>query len=212
MPHQEYVGSDGKVWPSATQLTGLIPKDWLMAWYKRSVEKKGWQGWLDNLATSEIGKETGTLVHYYLECLTKKQEIKGEDKYNARSIAQSLYDTVNPTVEEYVEIEPHLVSEELKIHGTADIIYRKVYTPGLRIGDYKTSYDKDISHPIQLAIYALCWNESHPDQMIDVGDIFRVDKKSARYNVKIDEYTNLGQYYPLVRALRLLWSYTNEED
>lgn len=207
MPHIDYK-VNGEVFPSATELTSLLPKDWLFRWYKGAVQKDGWNGWLKCNAVSEIGKKLGTAVHGHLEALAKREEDKTESYENSLAIAQSLYNTVNPTVEEYVAIEPHLVSNELKIHGTADIIYRKVYTSGLRIGDYKTAKERDLSHPIQLACYALCWNESNPDQLIDAGDIFRVDKKSKNLKITVDEYINLSQYYPLIKALRLLWQYT----
>lgn len=206
MPHVDFIGPDGKKWPSATELTALIPKAFLWAWYKRSVQKNGWQGWLNCNKASEDGKRIGSLVHYYLECLTQKQTPEVNDEGNAQAIAQSLYEAVNPIVEEYVAIEPHLISNELRIHGTADIIVKR--DGKLWIGDYKTSYQKDKSHPIQLAIYSLCWNEEHPDQKVDDGFIARVDKKSARFNAKIDDYCNLSQYYPVIRSLKNLWDYT----
>lgn len=213
MPHIEYIGSDGKVWPSATELTYLLPKNFLWAWYRREVEKDGWAGWLRCNATSEIGKKVGTAVHGHIESWTTgKDLLDGVD--NSLEIAQALHNVVNPIVEEYVAIEPHLKSETLKLHGTADIIFKRKFTPGLRVGDYKTSFSKDkISHPIQLAIYARCWNEEHPDvkpeDIIDVGEIFRIDKK--KLTVKTDTYTNLKQYYPAIDALRVLWSHIHEK-
>jgi CRISPR/Cas system-associated exonuclease Cas4 (RecB family) len=210
MPHIEYRGSDGKIWPSSTQLTRLLPADWVMAWYKRSVEKKGYQGWLDNLKLSEEGKLIGTQVHERLEHLVLKQPIVEYDT-RAGEYAQAIYNVLNPKIEEYVKIEPHLVSEELKIHGTADLIARLNYQTGLWILDYKTSYKKDISHPIQLAIYAKSWNEQNTEQ-IDQGAIIRIDKKSKNLNVKIDEYLGLKQYLPVIKALREIWSYVNEKE
>jgi hypothetical protein len=154
----------------------------------------------------------GTEVHALIEGYIKKEPIKlewQEDKYNSQQFADALFDVINPRVYEWVAIEPHLKSEKLKIHGTADCIVRMELEPGLWVGDWKTGAHKSNTHPIQLAIYALCWNETHPDQMIDQGFIARVDKKSKGINVKIDEYKGLKQYYPVIRALREIWSYTN---
>ena len=209
MPHQEYIGKDGKKWPSATELIALLPKDFLWAWYKRAVEKEGWTGWLKCNSASELGRKLGTAVHGHIENWTAGKEPCNEVE-NSLEIAKKLHNTVKTIVDEYTEIEPHLISNKLKIHGTADLIFRRVYTPGLRVGDYKTSFQKDTySHPIQLAIYTYCWNELHPDQLIDVGEIFRIDKRSSGLTVKIDEYKNLKQYFPVIKALRTIWGYLN---
>jgi hypothetical protein len=208
MPHIDYIGSDGNPWPSATELTALLPQVWLWSWYKFSVKKSGWRGWQKNLATSNRGMRIGTEVHALIESFIQHTPIpKVSNKYNSQQFADALFDAVNPKVEEWVEIEPHLKSEQLKIHGTADCIVRMNYEPGLWIGDWKTGAHKSNTHPIQLAIYSLCWNEEHPDQIIDQGFIARVDKKSKGVNVKIDEYKGLSKYYPVIKALREIWSY-----
>lgn len=212
MPHIDYI-VNGEVWPSATELTSLLPQPWLMAWYKSQVRAHGWRGWQKCLAQTKRGGTIGTQVHSLIECFIKKEAHMelGVDKYNSQMFADALYDKVNPTVEEYVAIEPHLKSEALKIHGTADMIVRLNYETGLWIGDWKTSAGKSETHPIQLAIYALCWNEMHPDQQVDQGFIARVDKKSKKLTVHIDEYKGLKRYYPVINALRTIWQYSREE-
>lgn len=212
MPHQDYIGSDGTKWPSATELTSLLPQVWLWSWYKVEVRKKGWRGWQKCLATSKRGMKIGTEVHYMLECFIKKEAVPIEiafSRYNSGQFADALFDHVNPLVSEYVAIEPHLVSEELKIHGTADMIVRLEGVTGLVVGDWKTSAAKSETHPIQLAIYAMLWNEMHSDQKIEQGFIARIDKKSKRLGVKIDEYKPLSQYFPVVKALREIYAYTH---
>jgi hypothetical protein len=207
MPHQEYV-VDGKPWPSATELTSLLPQVWLWSWYKNSVRAYGWRGWQKNLATSNRGMRIGTEVHSLIEGFIHNIPLTVSGKYDSQSYADALFDYVNPKVFEYVEIEPHLQSQELKIHGTADLICRMEGEPGLWVGDWKTSAQKSDTHPIQLAIYALCWNEANPGLMIDQGWIARVDKKSKKLGVKIDEYRGLKKYYPIIRALRTIWDYS----
>ncbi len=212
MPHQDYVGSDNKPWPSATELTMLLPQPWLWAWYKNSVKRSGWQGWLDNLAASNIGMEIGREVHSLIEAFIAKSplpEISG--KYESQAFADALYDKVSPLVDSWEAIEPHLKSERLKIHGTADAIVRLSDAGGLAVLDWKTGASKSNSHPIQLAIYAMCWNEDHSDQLVDKGLIARVDKKSKGLNVKIDEYLGLKQYYPVIDALRIIWEYSKSK-
>lgn len=209
MPHQEFKGPDGKKWPSATELTHLLPQPWLWSWYKSSVKKNGYAGWEANLRQSEEGKLIGTQVHERLEHLVLKQPTV-EYETRAGEYAQAVYNAVNPSIEEYIEVEPHLISEELKIHGTADCITRLNYRQGLWVDDYKTSYQKDIAHPLQLAIYAYCWNE-HNEEKIDQGRIIRIDKNSKNLNVKVDEYLGLKQYIPVIKALREIWGFLNKE-
>ncbi len=209
MPHIDFIGPDGKKWPSATELTMLLPQPWLWAWYKNSVKKDGWQGWLNCLAASQVGMEIGRETHSLIESFIKKEKYETSGKHESQAYADALYDKVNPLVEDWVSIEPHLVSEKHKIHGTADMIVRLNYETGLWIGDWKTSASKSGTHPIQLAVYALLWNEMHPDQQIDKGFIARVDKKSKKLTVHIDEYKGLKQYYPVIEALRTIWEYSN---
>lgn len=211
MPHQDYIGSDGKQWPSATELTNLLPQAWLWSWYKSSVKKHGWRGWQKCRAESERGKKIGSNVHALIEGFIAKTPNQPFDKYGSQMFADKLFDKVAPMVDEWVEIEPHLKSETEKIHGTADCIVRLDYSPGLWIGDWKTSAQRSLTHPVQLAVYAMCWNEMHPDQQIDQAWIARVDKKSVRLTVHIDEYKGLKRYYPVVRALRTIWEY-NQGD
>lgn len=211
MPHIDFIGSDGRKWPSATELTSILPQPWIMAWYKSSVKKHGWRGWQKNLAQSNRGMRIGTEVHGLIEGFIKKEPFVISGKYNSEAIADALFDAVNPKVEDYIALEPHLKSEELKIHGTADAIVRLDHGEGLAVLDWKTGASKSETHPIQLACYSLMWNEENPDLQVNRGFIARVDKKSKGLNVKIDPYLDLNQYYEVIRALRTIWSYQHEE-
>ena len=207
MPHVEYKGSDGEIWPSATELTALLPKDWVWAWYKGQVKKHGWRGWQKCLATSNRGKRIGSETHACLEWLIKQDSDFSPSNAEAMEYAKALFDTVGPRIEDVVAVEPHLVSQNLKIHGSADLIVRLNGDTGLWIGDWKTSDKIDIAHPLQLAVYALCWNEQHPDLRIDQGFIARINKKSSSLKVHVDEYKGLKYYFPVVMALRDIWDY-----
>lgn len=188
----------------------LLPQPWLWSWYKSSVEKEGWQGWLNNKKKSDEGMEMGREVHSLIEGFIAKQPVEVSGKYESQQIADALYDKVNPLVTNWIEIEPHVKSEKLRIHGTADAIVLMEDTR--QVLDWKTSASKSNTHPVQLAIYSLCWNEERPGYPITTGVIARVDKKSKSLNVKLDVYEHLEQYYPIIKALREIWSYTNEKD
>ena len=216
MPHQDYIGPDGEPWPSATELTSLLPQAWILAWYKASVKKWGWRGWQHNLALSNRGLRIGTDVHALLEGFIHKKDVTVRPKYDSQAIADALFDAVNPSIDEYVAVEPHLISTRYRMHGTADLVVRINYETGLWVGDWKTSAKQSETHPIQLAVYALMWNESHPDQLIDQGFIARVDKKSKGLKVKIDRWPDkdkgtppLSAFFPVVKALRVIYDYIN---
>lgn len=221
MPHQAYIGSDGKPWPSATELTGLLPQVWLWSWYKASVKKQGWRGWQRCLAQSKRGMRIGTEVHGLLESFIDKTvpPFVVSGKYESEAFADALFDKVNPLVTQWGMIEPHVVSNKLKLHGTADAIV-DIFLPGESpehalptILDWKTSAAKSETHPIQLAIYALCWNETEGSSpKVERGIIARIDKKSKKLGVKLDIYDNLEQYYPVIIALRTIWAYSNKKD
>lgn len=214
MPHQDFIGSDGKVWPSATELTSLLPQDWLWSWYRSSVMKHGKRGWQKCKAQSNRGMRIGTEVHGLIESFIKKSQgsvneyMSISGKYDSERIADALFDKVNPLVKEWIAVEPHVKDEYLKIHGTADAIVE--WADGKpAILDWKTSAGKSETHPIQLAIYALCWNDqSNPHPIINRGVIVRVDKKSKKLTVHLDVYENLDQYRPIVQALRIIWEYS----
>jgi len=209
MPHSDFI-VDGEAWPSATELTSLLPQPWIIAWYKSAVRKHGWRGWQRCLAQSKRGMKIGTEVHGLIEGYIKKESFEVSGKYDSSAFADALFDAVNPLVQTFLEIEPHLVSNSLKIHGTADAIVWMC--EGLTVLDWKTSAAKSETHPIQLAIYAYCWNEMHTDNLVNRGVIARVDKKSKKLGVKLDVYEDLEQYYPVVTALREIWRYINQKD
>jgi CRISPR/Cas system-associated exonuclease Cas4 (RecB family) len=151
----------------------------------------------------------GSEIHSLIEGFIKKEPFAVSGKYESQLFADALFDEANKIVREWVAVEPHVKSEELRIHGTADAIVK--LDDGLAVWDWKSSASKSDTHRIQLAIYALCWNEEHPDQYVDRGIIARIDKKSKRLGVKLDIYENLKQYLPVIRALKLIWDFNNEK-
>lgn len=219
MPHVDHI-VDGDIWPSATNLTHLLPQDFLWSWYKREVQKHGWRGWQKCNATSNRGKRLGTHVHGLVEmALTGKKYVAWLDEEKqlrepnrrlkqleawAKAIVETTQkDTINT-------IETKIISKSRHEHGTCDATVIDDIL-GLKIIDWKTSGSMDISFPIQLAIYARCWNEQEPDKLIDVGEIQRIDKKSKKFNVQVKTYQNLSQYYPVIDALHTIWDYVHKQ-
>lgn len=219
MPHQDYI-VNGDSWPSATDLTALLPKDWLWAWYRREVKKHGWRGWQKCKAASNRGKRIGTHLHGLVEMGLTGRPYTPYLDYAARIIEpkrrlEHLHKMAHKVLEglrscDIEKVEEHLVSETLRLHGTVDYILRDEL-PGLSVDDLKTTVSIDNSMPIQLAIYARLWNGTYPDQRIDRGRIRRADKKSPTQHVQLKEFNQLHFYYPVIDALRVIWDYENKK-
>jgi hypothetical protein len=219
MPHSNYT-VNGEVWPSATDLTHLLPQDWVLAWYKKEVKAHGWRGWQKCLATSNRGKRMGTHVHGLVERgITGKPYTPYLDEKNkilepARRLKQleawskALLDTFNKDTP--YTIEAKVINKELKIHGTLDAVVTDDEL-GMKIVDWKTSGSIDPSFGVQLAIYAMCWNDQNPDKIVNVGEIQRIDKKSAKNHVQVKLFPDLQKYYPVVHALRTIWDFVNKQ-
>lgn len=222
MPHSDYIGTDGTKWPSATDLTHMLPQAWLWAWYKREVQKHGWRGWQKCNAVSERGKRIGTHVHGLIEMgltgkpyfawLNETLKIPEPPRRMAKIHEMAKCVLAEIRVDEVETVETKLISQNYHLHGTTDAIMREEHLPGLMIDDWKTSNQMNTDEfRIQLAIYALCWNEMHPDQMIDRGRILRVDKKAKKTYVQIKRFENLAECIPVIDALRTVWDYANHQ-
>ena len=90
MPHQEYIGTDGQKWPSATELTSLLPQPWLMAWYRSAVKKHKWRGWQLCKAQSKRGTIIGSEVHGLIEGFITKSPLQLRENMKAKPL-QMLY-------------------------------------------------------------------------------------------------------------------------
>jgi len=215
MGHIDYKGYDGQIWPSATNLTALIPQDWKWSWYADSVKKRGWRGWQRNSAHTKREAQRGTDAHEIIDGIIEQRKVDIPLRRYERAIpfAKGLLDYSKTLIEEIIENDTHLVGNKSRIHGTTDVICRLNYEPGLWVLDWKTGDGKKDEHPLQLAAYAMAWNENHPDQVIDKGVIIRpVNKKAKTLKFTHDEYKGLHHYFPIVKALRDVWAYVNKKD
>lgn len=229
MPHQELIINGVKA-PSATELTRLLPQDWLWAYYKKHVKLHGWRGWQWCNAHSNRAMRLGTHTHSLVEAALKREPEPGcwmfptthesnvrepERRMNlVRAWAKALLDTT--TKDAIKELEKKVINQELSEHGTIDALAME--DEGMRYfpKDWKTSGSISIDYPIQLAIYNRCL-ESLGYNMAGYGEIERVDKelksqkaiKSGEHHVQIRRFENLSQYYPIVDALHVIWNYVN---
>lgn len=233
MPHADYIGSDGERWPSATELTRLLPDDWKWGWYHREVKKYGWRGWQKCHATSKRAMRLGTHTHglvemaltgrSYVAWLDDKQTIPEPERRLklVRAWAKALVEATSRHAVKEVEVK--VVDKLHKEHGTVDCLAFDDESGVLFPKDWKTSGQMGIDYPIQLAIYNRCLSHMSWQEAIgnigDIGEIERVDKElksqkalaSGEHHVQIKRFDNLSQYYSVVDALHVIWDYCNKQ-
>jgi hypothetical protein len=216
---------NGKKAPSATELTRLLPQDWLWAHYKKHVRAHGWRGWQWCNAHSARAMRLGTHTHYLVEkelshlptevCYMDEAKTIPEPERRmklVRAWAKALVGTT--TKDQITEIEKKVVNQELSEHGTIDAIAVEDDANRFFVKDWKTSGSISIDYPIQLAIYNRCL-ESLGYNMAGYGEIERVDKElksqkaqaSGEHHVQIKRFEHLDQYYPVIDALHVIWNY-----
>lgn len=224
--HSDFLINGAKA-PSATELTRLLPNDWLWAYYQREVKKYGWRGWQRCKAHSNRAMRLGTHTHGFVEmALTGSIYIPYMDPINkiqeperriklVKAWAKALVETTQKDTIQQVELK--VVNEDLYEHGTIDGIVFDDELDALKAIDWKTSGSIGIDYPIQLAIYARCWNAKNLKK-IRSGEIQRVDKelksakaqKSGEHHVQVKRFDDLAQYYPVIDALHTIWDYCNK--
>lgn len=194
MPHQAYVGNDGREWPSVTEITGIAPKPWLLQWYRASVMKSGKKGWLANEKLSEKGKAVGTETHTQIETI-----LRGGKSDNPLALAciKALLEYA-PDVE-IESIEMHMVDTQYKVHGSLDFVARIGGT--LMVGDWKTNNKPDKYHAAQLSAYDHMFGGSGK------GLLITVDKKAKEPIAHVKEIDNLPAYFGLFKHLLAVWKY-----
>ena len=222
--HKDYF-IDGVKAPSATELTRLLPQDWLWAWYKRKVQAYGWRGWQWCHAYSNRAMRLGTHTHALVEaelkhlpepeCLMYADVATPEPERrmkNVRAWAKALVETTSRHV--IKEVEKKVIDKARKEHGTIDALAIEDDNITYGLKDWKTSGSISIDYPIQLAIYNRCL-EAEGYKMSGWGEIERVDKElkslsakaSRKHHVQVKRFDNLAQYYPVVDALHVIYNY-----
>ena len=227
MPHQS-LEINGIKAPSATELTRLLPQDWLWSYYKREVKKHGWRGWQWCNAHSNRAMRLGTHTHLLVErslkrlpaeiCYMDEAKTIPEPKRRMKLVeawAKALLGTT--TKDALKEVELKVIDNERSEHGTVDVLAMEddgmLYFPK----DWKTSGGISIDYPIQLAIYNRCL-EDMGYNLAGYGEIERVDKElksvkakvSQEHHVQIKRFENLQKYYPVIDALHVIYNYINK--
>jgi hypothetical protein len=181
LPDARYYRRNGKYYPSITYILNCYPKgkhfeDWL--------KKVGYSAdWIIKKASEE-----GTQVHEMIEDYLNNKELNflnnGIPVYNPDVWQMFLkfvnfWEIYNPTL---IETEVHLFSDEIKVAGTCDLVC-EIEIEGkteIWIIDFKTSNNLQITHDLQGAIYAKCYEECYGKTVDRVGILWLKSKSRGK--------------------------------
>ena len=178
LPDARYYRRNGKYYPSVTYVLSCYPKG------------KHFQDWLKKVGFSadwivKKAAEEGTQVHEMIEEYLNGKELNflnnGIPAYNPDVWQMFLkfvdfWETYNPTL---IEAEVHLFSDEIKVAGTCDLVCELEINGKneMWIIDFKTSNNLQVTHDLQGAIYAKCYEECYGINVDRVG-VLRLKSKS----------------------------------
>lgn len=198
MPHKEVV-QDGIVLPSVTQIIGVLQKDFLLRWYGRygtaHCEKV-------KREAANFGTEVHDAITSYLQGSTSLQFTDGRRE----KAFQSWLEWYQNSGFNIVDFEPKEPVKSLKYgyQGTYDAIGNFADSK-LWVADWKTSSQMSATFGLQLAAYAYAYGESHGWEEDETwekmpnGLIVRIDKETARAEVK--EFLGLKRYFSVFKSL-----------
>ena len=181
LPDARYYRRNGKYYPSITYVLSCYPKG------------KHFQDWLKKVGFSadwivKKAAEEGTQVHEMIEEYLNGKELNflsnGIPMYNPDVWQMFLkfvdfWETYNPTL---IEAEVHLFSDEIKVAGTCDLVC-EIEIDGkteMWIIDFKTSNNLQITHDLQGAIYAKCYEECYGKTVDKVGVLWLKSKSRGK--------------------------------
>ena len=181
LPDSRYYRRNGKYYPSITYVLNCYPKG------------KHFQDWLKKVGYSadwivKKAAEEGTQVHEMIEDYLNGKELNflqhGVPMYNPDVWQMFLkfvdfWEEYNPTL---IEAEVHLFSDEIKVAGTCDLVC-EIEIGGkteMWIIDFKTSNNIQVTHDLQGAIYAKCYEECYGKSVDRVGILWLKSKSRGK--------------------------------
>ena len=162
-----YQRKEGVFYPSVTYVLSSFPKDKFFESWIKDV------GHNSDIIMRRAGDE-GTQVHNAIEQFLAGEEIQwlddnGKAKYSLEVWKMILkfadfWKTHKPTL---IASEWHLLSDELQVAGTIDLVVE--LNDKLWLLDIKTSNSLHDTYDLQLACYKQMWNESFDQKIENAG-------------------------------------------
>lgn len=208
MPTQPYVNKAGKRVPSVTTIISRFKESGGLVHWAWQLGRDG----LDYRTEREKAADAGTAAHAMVEA-----DIKGEP-FDASPYADEILEPARMAFGAYKEwtdqtklkpvaTEVPLVSEAYQFGGCLDAM---LVNGKLSLGDWKTSNAVYADYLIQLAAYAILWEENHPFEPIEGGfHLLRFSKGgdfSHHFYPKLDEakraFVLMRELYDISAALK----------
>lgn len=202
-------------YPSVTTILEAYPKG------------KRFEQWLKDVGNSaddivERAANQGSNVHIAIEKLVNGEEIQWHDyTLDEWKMILKFQDFFNQVGPEVIGAEITLVSEKIGVGGTIDLV---CMIKGERwLIDTKTSGDIYDNHFVQLATYAVMWNEANPDMRIErIGALHlraktrgpsRDGKNIQGEGWKIEEPTESpAELFEVFKHVKALWHRLHPND
>lgn len=213
---ERFYTSDGQTYfPSVTTVLEAFPKGMQFAAWQKSV------GFNADIIVERAANE-GSKIHAAIEAYLRGEEIT----YHAYNRTEweciirftEFWTRYMPKLEASEEI---IISTQLRIGGTIDIV---CVIDGKRwLLDVKSSNAVHDTHALQVAEYAMMWNEKHPDRKIDQVGIIHLkaltrgeDKKGLKMQGKGWQVVTFDQHYAETHykvfvPLRAIWDECNPD-
>ena len=158
---------DDKYYPSVTSVLNYFPKNHFFHSWLKDV------GHNADIIAAKAAAE-GTSVHTAIDSFLGGEEINWIDEYGKAQYSLEAWKMILKFVEFWNTHKPELISKEYHLFsdlheyaGTADLIVRM--NGKLWLLDIKTSNSLHTSYGLQLAAYAMAWNETHSEPIQDTG-------------------------------------------
>lgn len=182
-PSKGYYAADGKRVPGVTTITGRWKESGGLIHWAWELGREG----RDYRQERDAAANAGSIAHDMIEAY-----LLGEDYALPAGTEPALIERAEKgyaqfrawwgqTVQEVVATETPLVSERHRFGGTPDAIFRAA-DGRLAIGDWKTSNAIYHDMLVQVAAYAVLWDEHYPHEPITGGaHICRFSKEHADF-------------------------------
>jgi hypothetical protein len=158
---------NGKYYPSVTSVLNYFPKNQFFHSWLKDV------GHNSDIIAAKAAAE-GTQVHTAIDSFLDGNEIKWIDEYGNAKYSLEVWKMIlkfadfwNTYKPELITKEYHLFSDNHEYAGTADLIVK--LNGKIWLLDIKTSNSLHTSYGLQLAAYAVAWNETHNELIEDTG-------------------------------------------
>lgn len=214
-------------YPSVTTILEAYPKGWALTQWHKSL------GFNADIILERAAKQ-GSNVHDGVNKFVSKQTLEFGTLNEAGVFVQNYtleeWEMLCKFVEFWTTYKPELIasevtilSEQYKLGGTIDLIFRLKNEEGQLetwLLDTKTGNSLYPSHEFQLSAYAMMWNEQNPDYHIDRAGILHldaltrgIDKTGKKIQGKGWQVKEFDRHYfdafKIFKALRVVWDNEN---